>query len=114
MRIAKLAMVGLALTLFIGVGGSNVRGTFTPIISNDSVGTGGVGKIEGSGATFPLNQYKDWFSTFTDVYRDIKCESATDTNGNGELADCTDNTNNIRQFDPGNASNGFGHGGNRG
>jgi ABC-type phosphate transport system substrate-binding protein len=98
-RITKLVMVGLALTLFTGLGGSSVRAVTSSII--DVVPA--TGKIEGSGATFPLNQYRDWFSAFTDEYRDIKCESATDADADGELADCTDSTNNIRQFDPGNA-----------
>jgi ABC-type phosphate transport system substrate-binding protein len=102
-RIAKLVTVGLALALLTGLGGSNVRATVTPIV--DVVPA--AGKIEGSGATFPLNQYRDWFSTFTDVYRDIKCESTTDTNGNGELDDCTDPANNVRQFDPGVSTTGL-------
>ena len=107
MRIAKLAMVGLALTLVIGVGGSNVRATATPIVTEVPA----VGKIEGSGATFPLNQYKDWFSTFTDNFRDIKCANTTDAQGAGAnsaaLEDCTNSDNNIRQFDPGVSSSGL-------
>lgn len=103
MRITKLVMVGLALTLFTGLGGSSVRAVTTPIV--DVVPA--TGKIEGSGATFPLNQYRDWFSSFTDEYRDIACESAADADDDGELADCTDSDNNIRQFDPGNSSRGL-------
>ena len=103
MRITKLVIVGLALTLFTGLGGSNVRASVTPIV--DVVPA--VGKIEGSGATFPLNQYRDWFSTFTDNFRDIKCESTTDTDADGELDDCTDPDNNIRQFDPGVSTTGL-------
>jgi len=102
-RITKLVMVGLALTLFTGLGGSSVRATTTPIV--DVVPA--TGKIEGSGATFPLNQYRDWFSAFTDEYRDIACESTTDTDNDGELADCADTDNNVRQFDPGNSSRGL-------
>jgi ABC-type phosphate transport system substrate-binding protein len=96
-------MVGLALTLFTGLGGSSVRAVTTPIV--DVVPA--LGKIEGSGATFPLNQYREWFSSFTDEYRDIVCESKTDADGDGELADCTDPDNNVRQFDPGNATKGL-------
>lgn len=103
MRITKLVIVGLALTLFTGLGGSNVRASVTPIV--DVVPA--TGKIEGTGATFPLNQYRDWFSTFTDNFRDIKCESTTDTDGDGELDDCTDPDNNIRQFDPGVSTSGL-------
>lgn len=102
MRITKIA-VGLALILFMGLGGTNVRASVTPII--DVVPA--TGKIEGSGATFPLNQYRDWFSTFTDIYRDIKCESTSDVDADGELDTCTDPDNNIRQFDPGVSSSGL-------
>ena len=102
-RITKLVMVGLALTLFTGLGGSSVRAVTTPIV--DVVPA--LGKIEGSGATFPLNQYREWFSSFTDEYRDIACESTTDADGDSELADCTDPDNNVRQFDPGNATKGL-------
>ncbi|MGI9096077.1 MAG: hypothetical protein ACR2JL_02015, partial [Candidatus Limnocylindrus sp.] len=35
-----------------------------------SIDAGAKGKIEGSGATFPWNQYKDWFSSFTDENSD--------------------------------------------
>jgi ABC-type phosphate transport system substrate-binding protein len=94
-------MVGLALTLFVGVGGSNVRANATPIVTEVPA----VGKIAGSGATFPLNQYRDWFSTFTDNFRDIKCANKTDAQGAGSnsaaLGDCTNSDNNVRQFDPG-------------
>lgn len=38
--------------------------------ANPSVDSGAAGKIEGSGATFPWNQYKDWFSSFTDENSD--------------------------------------------
>ena len=103
MRITKLVMVGLALTLFTGLGGSSVR-ALTPAIIDVVPATG---KIEGSGATFPLNQYRDWFSSFTDEYRDIACESTTDVDADGELADCTDADNNVRQFDPGNSTRGL-------
>ena len=107
MRITKLVFVGLALTLFTGLGGSNVRAAADPIITVVPA----VGKIEGSGATFPLNQYRDWFSTFTDINRDILCSSKTDTDGVNELGDCTDPDNNIKQFDPGNATSDNGKGG---
>ncbi len=103
MRITKLVMVGLALTLFTGLGGSSVR-ALTPAIIDVVPATG---KIEGSGATFPLNQYRDWFSSFTDEYRDIACESTADADNDGELADCTDADNNVRQFDPGNSTRGL-------
>ena len=103
MRITKLVMVSLALALFTGLGGSNVRAVTTPIVTVVPA----IGKIEGSGATFPLNQYRDWFSAFTDEFRDIVCESTTDVDADGELADCTDSDNNVRQFDPGNAAKGL-------
>jgi phosphate transport system substrate-binding protein len=106
-RITKLVMVGLALTLFTGLGGSSVRAVTSSIITVVPA----AGKIEGSGATFPLNQYRDWFSAFTDTYRDIACESDTDTDGDTELGDCTDPDNNIRQFDPGLATDTDGKGG---
>jgi len=102
-RITKLVMVSLALALFTGLGGSNVRAVTTPIVTVVPA----IGKIEGSGATFPLNQYRDWFSAFTDEFRDIACQSTTDVNADGELADCTDSDNNVRQFDPGNAAKGL-------
>ncbi len=107
MRITKLVFVGLALTLFTGLGGSNVRASVTPII--DVVPA--AGKIEGSGATFPLSQYRDWFSTFTDINRDVACESTSDTDGDNELADCSNPDNNIKQFDPGNYVDASGKGG---
>jgi ABC-type phosphate transport system substrate-binding protein len=106
-RITKLVMVGLALTLFTGLGGSSVR-ALTPAIITE---VPAVGKIEGSGATFPLNQYREWFTSFTDEYRDIACANKTDAQGTGAnsaaLGDCLDSDNNIRQFDPGNATKGL-------
>ena len=48
-----------ALTLTIAVSG-------IVYAAAPSVDSGAKGKIEGSGATFPWNQYKDWFSSFTD------------------------------------------------
>ena len=52
-----------ALTLTIAVSGI----TYAAAPAIDS---GAKGKIEGSGATFPWNQYKDWFSSFTDENSD--------------------------------------------
>ena len=52
-----------ALTLTIAVSG-------IVYAAAPSVDSGAKGKIEGSGATFPWNQYKDWFSSFTDENSD--------------------------------------------
>jgi phosphate transport system substrate-binding protein len=58
--------VTAALTLSVMLSG--VASATAPIISpNEGYAAGDTeGKIEGSGATFPANQYKEWFSSFTD------------------------------------------------
>ena len=55
--------VTAALTLSVMLSGV-ANGAGEPTINADSGST--KGKIEGSGATFPWEQYKSWFSTFTD------------------------------------------------
>ena len=54
--------VTAALTLSVMLSG--VASATAPTIDADSGAT--KGKIEGSGATFPWEQYKSWFSSFTD------------------------------------------------
>jgi phosphate transport system substrate-binding protein len=58
--------VTAALTLSVMLSG--VASATAPTIDVDAGPSGGdtEGKIEGSGATFPWEQYKSWFSSFTD------------------------------------------------
>lgn len=64
----RLAMTA-ALALSVMLGGTASATSHPTISPNEGFGGGTAdteGKIEGSGATFPANQYKDWFSSFTD------------------------------------------------
>ena len=61
MNLAKSIRVSITAALVLAIGISGVANGAAPTIDPNAVG-----KIEGSGATFPWNQYKDWFSTFTD------------------------------------------------
>lgn len=56
-RLRTSVVAALALTIAV----SGIAYAAAP-----SIDAGAKGKIEGSGATFPWNQYKDWFSSFTD------------------------------------------------
>ena len=60
-RLRTSVVAALALTIAV----SGIAYATAP-----SVDAGAKGKIEGSGATFPWNQYKDWFSSFTDENSD--------------------------------------------
>lgn len=66
MRLAKSIRVSITAALVLAIGISGVVNATAPSIDPDAVG-----KIEGSGATFPWNQYKDWFSSFTDEHADV-------------------------------------------
>ena len=60
--------VTAALTLSVMFSG--VASATAPTIDanggNNPAGSDTEGKIEGSGATFPWEQYKSWFTSFTD------------------------------------------------
>ena len=60
--------VTAALTLSVMLSGvaSATAPTISPNEGNNPAGSDTEGKIEGSGATFPWEQYKDWFTSFTD------------------------------------------------
>ncbi len=60
-RLRTSVVAALALTIAV----SGIAYATAP-----SIDAGAKGKIEGSGATFPWNQYKDWFSSFTDENSD--------------------------------------------
>ncbi|MEY4045554.1 MAG: hypothetical protein RIR19_23 [Chloroflexota bacterium] len=60
-RLRTSVVAALALTIAV----SGIAYATAP-----SIDAGAKGKIEGSGATFPWNQYKDWFSSFTDETSD--------------------------------------------
>jgi phosphate transport system substrate-binding protein len=65
MNLAKSIRVSITAALVLAIGISGVAYAAAPSIDPDAAG-----KIEGSGATFPWNQYKDWFSSFTDEHAD--------------------------------------------
>lgn len=62
MNLAKSIRVSITAALVLAIGISGVANGAAP---ND-INAGAAGKIEGSGATFPWNQYTDWFRSFTD------------------------------------------------
>jgi phosphate ABC transporter phosphate-binding protein len=61
MNLAKSIRVSITVALVLAIGISGVANGAAPEIN-----AGAAGKIEGSGATFPWNQYTDWFRSFTD------------------------------------------------
>lgn len=61
MSLAKSIRVSIALALALTVSVNGVAYAADPTIDANAAG-----KIEGSGATFPWNQYTDWFRSFTD------------------------------------------------
>jgi ABC-type phosphate transport system substrate-binding protein len=61
MSLVKSIRVSIALALALTVSVSGVAYAADPTIDANAAG-----KIEGSGATFPWNQYTDWFRSFTD------------------------------------------------
>ena len=63
MSLAKSIRVSIALALALTVSISGVAYAADPTIDANAAG-----KIEGSGATFPWNQYTDWFRSFTDEH----------------------------------------------
>ena len=65
MNLAKSIRVSITAALVLAIGISGVANGSAPSIDPDAKG-----KIEGSGATFPWNQYKDWFTSFTDEHAD--------------------------------------------
>jgi phosphate transport system substrate-binding protein len=65
MNLAKSIRVSITVALVLAIGISGVANGAAPTIDPNAVG-----KIEGSGATFPWNQYKDWFTSFTDENAD--------------------------------------------
>jgi phosphate transport system substrate-binding protein len=62
-----------ALVLAISMSGVGAVNASSP----PSIDPGAAGKIEGSGATFPWNQYKDWFGSFTDEHADVEPTAAS-------------------------------------
>ncbi len=65
MNLAKSIRVSITAALVLAIGISGVANGAAPTIDPNAAG-----KIEGSGATFPWNQYKDWFTSFTDEHAD--------------------------------------------
>jgi len=65
MSLAKSIRVSITAALVLAIGISGVANGAAP-----SIGPNAKGKIEGSGATFPWNQYKDWFGSFTEEHAD--------------------------------------------
>ncbi|NQW56944.1 MAG: substrate-binding domain-containing protein [Chloroflexi bacterium] len=61
MNLAKRLRVSIAFALALTMSVSGVAYAADPTIDHSAFG-----KIEGSGATFPWNQYTDWFRSFTD------------------------------------------------
>ncbi len=61
MNLAKSIRVSIALALALTMSVSGVAYAADPTVDANAAG-----KIEGSGATFPWNQYTDWFRSFTD------------------------------------------------
>ena len=72
MNLAKSIRVSITAALVLAIGISGVANGAAP-----SIDANAVGKIEGSGATFPWNQYKDWFSSFTDEHPDTAGTAAS-------------------------------------
>jgi phosphate transport system substrate-binding protein len=61
MSLVKSIRVSITAALVLAIGISGVANGAAPTIDANAAG-----KIEGSGATFPWNQYTDWFRSFTD------------------------------------------------
>jgi phosphate transport system substrate-binding protein len=61
MNLVKSIRVSITAALVLAIGISGVANGAAPTIDANAAG-----KIEGSGATFPWNQYTDWFRSFTD------------------------------------------------
>lgn len=61
MNFARSIRVSIALALALTVSVNGVAYAADPTVDANAAG-----KIEGSGATFPWNQYTDWFRSFTD------------------------------------------------
>ena len=61
MSLAKSIRVSITAALVLAIGTTGVANGDAP-----SIDANASGKIEGSGATFPWNQYTDWFRSFTD------------------------------------------------
>jgi len=72
MNLAKSIRVSITAALVLAIGISGVANGAAPSISPNATG-----KIEGSGATFPWNQYKDWFASFTDENPDTASVDAS-------------------------------------
>ena len=72
MNLAKSIRVSITAALVLAIGISGVANGAAPTIDPNAVG-----KIEGSGATFPWNQYKDWFTSFTDEHPDTAGTAAS-------------------------------------
>ena len=72
MNLAKSIRVSITAALVLAIGISGVANGAAPSIDPDAKG-----KIEGSGATFPWNQYKDWFTSFTDENADTAGTAAS-------------------------------------
>jgi phosphate transport system substrate-binding protein len=72
MNLAKSIRVSITAALVLAIGISGVANAAAPSIDPDAAG-----KIEGSGATFPWNQYKDWFTSFTDEHADTAGTAAS-------------------------------------
>ena len=72
MNLAKSIRVSITAALVLAIGISGVANGAAPTISPNATG-----KIEGSGATFPWNQYKDWFTSFTDENADTASVDAS-------------------------------------
>ena len=72
MNLAKSIRVSITAALVLAIGISGVANGAAPSISPNATG-----KIEGSGATFPWNQYKDWFTSFTDENADTPSADAS-------------------------------------
>jgi len=65
MSLAKSIRISIALALALTMSVSGVAYAAAPTINANAAG-----KIEGSGATFPTNQYTRWFSRFTAVNKE--------------------------------------------
>jgi phosphate transport system substrate-binding protein len=61
MNLVRSIRVSITAALVLAIGISGVANGAAPTIDANAAG-----KIEGSGATFPWNQYTDWFRSFTD------------------------------------------------
>ncbi len=65
MNLAKSIRISIALALALTMSVSGVAYAAAPTINANAAG-----RIEGSGATFPVNQYTRWFSRFTAVNKE--------------------------------------------